>query len=100
MIKFKNKNLNKQQKRTSLFSFFFLLIRLIIHILQILKLLNLNQLQEKSIRIDDDTLTYNYVYDYEYNEYNKLIGCICELFKYAVVTAKVLNCIYDNYKEE
>ena len=34
------------------------------------------------------------------NEYNKLIGCICELFKYAVVTAKVLNCIYDNYKEE
>ena len=33
------------------------------------------------------------------NEYNKLIGCICELFKYAVVTAKVLNCIYDNYKE-
>ena len=34
------------------------------------------------------------------NEYNKLIGCICELFKYAVVTAKILNCIYDNYKEE
>ena len=34
------------------------------------------------------------------NEYNKLIGCICELFKYAVVTAKVLNCIYDNDKEE
>ena len=34
------------------------------------------------------------------NEYNKLIGCICELFKYAVATAKVLNCIYDNYKEE
>lgn len=34
------------------------------------------------------------------NEYNKLIGCICELFKYAVVTAKVLNCIYDNNKEE
>ena len=34
------------------------------------------------------------------NEYNKLIGCICELFKYAVVTAKVLNCIYDNCKEE
>ena len=34
------------------------------------------------------------------NEYNKVIGCICELFKYAVVTAKILNCIYDNYKEE
>ena len=34
------------------------------------------------------------------NEYNKLIGCIYELFKYAVVTAKVLNCIYDNNKEE
>ena len=34
------------------------------------------------------------------NEYNKLIGCICELFKYAVVTTKVLNCIYDNDKEE
>ena len=32
---------------------------------------NLNQLQEKSIRIDDDTLTYNYVYDYEYNEYKR-----------------------------
>ena len=34
------------------------------------------------------------------NEYNKLIGCICELFKYAIITAKVLNCIYNNDKEE
>ena len=34
------------------------------------------------------------------NEYDKLIGCICELFKYAVVTAKILNCIYGNNKEE
>ena len=34
------------------------------------------------------------------NEYNKLIGCIYELFKYAVVTAKILNCIYGNNKEE
>ena len=29
------------------------------------------------------------------NEYSKLIGCICELFEYAVFTAKVLKCICD-----